>query len=103
MWTGKFVDGYDVAFLQLSREVNNVPTPMIANNAIQVVANEKVYVPKLEYTLEIAQFQVVDNKYCPMMTELGANMFCIYSAEASMGPGKLLAFELVSKPINNTY
>eukprot|EP00803_Ostreobium_quekettii_P007084 evm.model.scf_22.8 EVM.evm.TU.scf_22.8 scf_22:118500-127836(+) len=85
-WTGSIYDGYDVALLQLPREII-APMPRMANESTAPHPNTKVHSLVFEQSLEAGLFVVVNPELCPNMGTLSPDMFCIYSSTSGMQPG----------------
>ena len=85
-WNGNFSHGYDIAILQLPRKVS-FATPAIADHSTKIYPNTRVYILKFGAVLEVAQFEVVANEFCPIMMDLGDSHFCVFSRESSVQSG----------------
>lgn len=87
-WTGSVNDGYDVALLCLPQNAVTV-LRVIADESINIYPNAVVHALKYGRVLEMGEFVIVANTLCPMMENLGDDMFCIYSEDLSAHPGML--------------
>lgn len=87
-WNGNVTNGYDIALMRVPHAVD-ISLPALAAPNFELYANHKVYGLKLGPSLQYAQFDVVKNKFCPELKTLGSAVFCAYSSEVSMEPGRL--------------
>ena len=87
-WNGNVEDGYDVAPMRLPREIN-IPAPSLPDSHFSLYPNLKIYGFRLRNLLEVAQFKVVANAFCPYLRNIGNSTFCAFSRSAKMDSGKM--------------
>ena len=65
-------------------------TPALPDERLLIYPNLKLYALRFGAVLEVAQFNVVRNQFCPYMSSLGPGTFYSYSQLTSIAHGTLI-------------